>query len=126
MDNLWELRKKGVGLLGAMKGERKPIPFIENTTVAPEMLAEYIKELTVLLDSYDIKYGMFSHVDVGCLHVRPALDMSSLEGSQKVKQITKKVSELVKKYGGLLCGEHGHGYRSEYLKDFFLSESLHI
>lgn len=76
----------------------------------------------MLLDSYDIKYGMFGHVDVSCLHVRPALDMSSLEDSQKVKQITKKVSELVKKYGGLLCGEHGHGYRSEYLKDFFGAE----
>ncbi|APC94818.1 FAD-binding oxidoreductase [Francisella tularensis subsp. novicida] len=127
MDNLWELRKKGVGLLGAMKGDRKPIPFIEDTTVAPEMLADYIKELTALLDSYDVKYGMFGHVDVGCLHVRPALDMSSSEDLQKLKQITKKVSELVKKYGGVLCGEHGYGYRSEYLKDFFgdkLYESL--
>lgn len=73
-----------------MKGDRKPIPFIEDTTVAPEMLADYIKELTALLDSYDVKYGMFGHVDVGCLHVRPALDMSSSEDLQKLKQITKK------------------------------------
>ncbi|QUE31985.1 FAD-binding and (Fe-S)-binding domain-containing protein [Francisella philomiragia] len=122
MDSLWELRKKGVGLLGAMKGDRKPIPFIEDTTVAPEKLADYIKELTVLLDSYGVKYGMFGHVDVGCLHVRPALDMSSAEDSQKVKQITQKVSDLVKKYGGVLCGEHGHGYRSEYIKEYFGQE----
>lgn len=127
MDNLWELRKKGVGLLGAMRGSRKPIPFIEDTAVAPENLADYIKDLTKLLDSYDIKYGMFGHVDVGCLHVRPALDMSSQEDSQKIKQITKKVSQLVQKHGGILCAEHGHGYRSEYLKDYFgkeLYESL--
>ncbi|AIT10115.1 4Fe-4S ferredoxin [Candidatus Francisella endociliophora] len=127
MNSLWELRKKGVGLLGAMKGSRKPIPFIEDTAVAPEKLADYIKELTALLDSYGIKYGMFGHVDVGCLHVRPALDMSTLEDSQKLRQITKQVSQLVSKYGGILCAEHGHGYRSEYLKDYFgeeLYESL--
>ena len=62
---------------------------------------------------------MFGHVDVGCLHIRPALDMSVKEDSDKVVQITKKVTELVKKHGGILCAEHGHGYRSEYLKDFF-------
>lgn len=90
--------------------------------MAPEKLADYIKELTVLLDSYGVKYGMFGHVDVGCLHVRPALDMSSAEDSQKVKQITQKVSDLVKKYGGVLCGEHGHGYRSEYIKEYFGQE----
>ncbi|ASG69015.1 4Fe-4S ferredoxin [Francisella halioticida] len=127
MDSLWELRKKGVGLLGAMKGDRKPIPFIEDTAVAPEKLADYITELTKLLDSYGVKYGMFGHVDVGCLHVRPALDMSSPEDYKKVAKITKKVSDLVKKYGGILCAEHGHGHRSEHLKDYFgeeLYESL--
>ncbi|AXA34208.1 FAD-binding and (Fe-S)-binding domain-containing protein [Francisella adeliensis] len=119
MNSLWELRKKGVGLLGAMKGNRKPIPFIEDTAVAPENLADYIKDLSKLLDSYDVKYGMFGHVDVGCLHIRPALDMSDENDAKKVSEITKKVSQLVKKHGGILCAEHGHGYRSEYLKDFF-------
>lgn len=125
MDSLWELRKKGVGLLGAMKGNRKPIPFIEDTAVAPEKLADYIKELTKLLDSYDVKYGMFGHVDVGCLHVRPALDMSSPEDAKKLTKITAKVSKLVQKYGGILCAEHGHGFRSEYLKDYFGDELYH-
>lgn len=122
MSNLWELRKKGVGLLGAMKGKRKPIPFIEDTAVAPENLSAYIKELTVLLDSYGLKYGMFGHVDVGCLHIRPAMDMSSSKDSKKIKEITAKVSQLVRKYGGVLCGEHGHGYRSQYIKDYFGEE----
>ena len=97
MDALWELRKKGVGLLGAMKGNRKPIPFIEDTAVAPENLADYIKDLSKLLDSYDVKYGMFGHVDVGCLHIRPALDMSIKEDAEKVAKITKEVVTLVKK-----------------------------
>lgn len=119
MNSLWELRKKGVGLLGAMKGNRKPVPFIEDTAVAPENLADYIKELSALLDSFDVKYGMFGHVDVGCLHIRPALDMSDEKDAKKVVEITQKVTALVKKHGGILCAEHGHGYRSEYLKDFF-------
>ena len=122
MDALWELRKKGVGLLGAMKGNRKPVPFIEDTAVAPENLANYIKDLTKLLDSYNVKYGMFGHVDVGCLHIRPALDMSIKEDADKVDKITKEVVKLVKKHGGILCAEHGHGYRSEHLKDFFGDE----
>ena len=119
MDSLWDLRKKGVGLLGAMKGHRKPIPFIEDTTVPPENLADYIKDLTAVLDSYGVKYGMFGHVDVGCLHVRPALDMALQNDSKKVAEITDKVNTLVKKHGGVLCGEHGHGFRSEYVKDYF-------
>lgn len=122
MDSLWELRKKGVGLLGAMKGNRKPIPFIEDTAVAPENLAQYIKELSKLLDSYGVKYGMFGHVDVGCLHIRPTLDMSTKEDAKMVASITKEVVKLVKKHGGILCAEHGHGYRSEHLKDFFGDE----
>lgn len=88
MDSLWELRKKGVGLLGAMKGDRKPIPFIEDTAVAPR-LADYIAELTKLLDCYGVKYGMFGHVDVGCLHVRPALDMSSAEDYKRLLRSQK-------------------------------------
>ncbi|APC96360.1 FAD-binding and (Fe-S)-binding domain-containing protein [Francisella frigiditurris] len=122
MENLWELRKKGVGLLGAMKGDKKPVPFMEDTAVPPEKLADYIKELTVLLDSYGLKYGMFGHVDVGCLHVRPALDMNTEEDMQKITKLTKEVNELVKKYGGLYWSEHGKGFRSEYVKDYFGEE----
>jgi FAD/FMN-containing dehydrogenase/Fe-S oxidoreductase len=119
MSSLWELRKKGVGLLGAMKGDKKPVPFMEDTLVPPEKLADYIKELTVLLDSYGLKYGMFGHVDVGCLHVRPALDMNTKEDMKKIVEITERVNDLVKKYGGLYWSEHGKGYRSEYVKDYF-------
>ena len=122
MNSLWDLRKKGVGLLGAMKGRKKPVPFMEDTAVPPENLASYIKEVTNLLDSYGVKYGMFGHVDVGCLHVRPALDMTTKEDMQKVIQLTKEVNQLVKKYGGVYWSEHGKGFRSEYVKEYFGDE----
>jgi FAD/FMN-containing dehydrogenase/Fe-S oxidoreductase len=122
---LWELRKKGVGLLGAMKGNRKPIPFMEDTAVPPENLADYIVELRALLDRYNLRYGMFGHVDVGCLHMRPALDMNDPKDQALVVKLTKEVNELVKKYAGVYWSEHGKGFRSEYVKDYF-GEELHI
>ncbi len=125
MTALWELRKKGVGLLGAMKGRKKPIPFMEDTAVPPENLADYIVELRALLDRYNLRYGMFGHVDVGCLHMRPALDMNDPKDQRLVVTLTKEVNDLVKKYGGIYWSEHGKGFRSEYVKDYF-GEELYI
>ncbi len=120
--SLWSLRKKGVGLLGNARGERRPVPFVEDTAVPPEHLADYIQEFRALLDSKGLRYGMFGHVDVGCLHVRPALDMKKEEDAQALKDISDEVVRLVKKYGGVLWGEHGRGYRSEYTPTFFGAE----
>ncbi len=69
---IWTMRKKSVGLLGNMQGERRPMPFVEDTVVPPENLADYIREFRAALDRRGLVYGMFGHVDAGCLHVRPA------------------------------------------------------
>jgi len=119
---LWTLREKGVGLLGNSKGERRPVPFVEDTAVPPENLADYIQEFRALLDSHGLRYGMFGHVDVGCLHVRPALNMRDPADEELLHQLSDKVVALVKKYGGVLWGEHGRGYRSEYTPSFFGAE----
>ncbi|MDP6968758.1 MAG: FAD-binding and (Fe-S)-binding domain-containing protein [Gammaproteobacteria bacterium] len=111
---LWELRKKGVGLLGNVKGQRRPIPFVEDTAVPPEHLADYITEFRALLDGLDIRYGMFGHVDAGCLHVRPALNMRDPDDAKLMHHISDAVEQLVRKYGGVMWGEHGKGFRSEY------------
>jgi len=124
ISNLWSLRKKGVGLLGNTKGERKPLPFVEDTAVPPENLADYIREFRTLLESYGLEYAMFGHVDVGCLHVRPALDLKNLEEESWIRELSDKVVELVKKYDGVMWGEHGRGFRSEYTPEFF-GEELH-
>jgi len=116
---LWTLRKKGVGLLGNAPGNRRPVPFVEDTVVPPEHLADYIREFRAILDGYGLRYGMFGHVDVGCLHVRPALDLKDEEDERTLRAISDAVAALVKKYGGVLWGEHGRGYRSEYTPTFF-------
>lgn len=119
INHLWTLRKKGVGLLGNTKGERKPIPFLEDTAVPPENLVAYIAEFTAILEEYGLEYGMFGHVDVGCLHVRPALDLKEPKDEALIRELSDKVVELVRKYGGVMWAEHGRGYRSEYTPLFF-------
>ncbi len=116
---LWTLRKKGVGLLGNAPGNRRPVPFVEDTVVPPEHLADYIREFRAILDAHGLRYGMFGHVDVGCLHVRPALDLRDEQDERLLRAISDEVVRLVKKYGGVLWGEHGRGYRSEYTPTFF-------
>ncbi|MGK7953345.1 MAG: FAD-binding and (Fe-S)-binding domain-containing protein [Xenococcaceae cyanobacterium] len=120
--NLWELRKKGAGLLGNRPGNRKPIAFIEDTAVPPAVLYSYIREFKALLNEYQLDYAMYGHVDVGCVHVRPALDLKLPEDETLIRQLSDKVVALVRKYGGVMWGEHGKGFRSEYTPVFFGEE----
>ncbi|MBU2068851.1 MAG: FAD-binding oxidoreductase [Gammaproteobacteria bacterium] len=120
--NIYAMRKKAVGLLGNTKGKQKPLAFAEDTAVPPENLADFILEFRSLLDSHGLQYGMFGHVDAGVLHVRPALDLCDPEQEQLLRTISDQVVALTAKYGGLMWGEHGKGYRSEYGPAFFGDE----
>ncbi len=122
IEAIYGMRKKAVGLLGATKGQAKPIAFAEDACVPPENLADFIAEFRTLLDSNNLHYGMFGHVDAGVLHVRPALDMCDLGQEALMHQLSDDVVALVAKYNGLMWGEHGKGYRSEYGPAFFGDE----
>lgn len=116
---LWEMRKKAVGLLGALQGKRRAIPFVEDTAVPPENLAPFIRDFRAVLDRHGVDYGMFGHADVGCLHVRPTLDLTDQMDTPKLREISDAVTDLTLRYGGLLWGEHGKGFRGEYSPQFF-------
>lgn len=116
---VYAMRKRAVGLLGNSKGEKRPIPFVEDTAVPPEDLADYIAEFRALLDAHGLEYGMFGHVDAGVLHVRSAIDMKDPEQAVLIREISDQVVALTRKYRGLLWGEHGKGIRSEYSPEFF-------
>ncbi|WP_110642680.1 FAD-binding and (Fe-S)-binding domain-containing protein [Salinicola sp. CPA57] len=120
---VYAMRKRAVGLLGNAKvdakGEKRPIPFVEDTAVPPESLADYIAEFRQLLDVRGLEYGMFGHVDAGVLHVRPAIDMKDPAQACLIREISDEVAALTQRYGGLLWGEHGKGVRSEYSPRFF-------
>ncbi|MCJ2066753.1 FAD-binding oxidoreductase [Methylobacterium sp. J-088] len=119
IERLWTMRKKAVGLLGAAKGDARPIPFVEDTAVPPERLADYIVEFRALLDGKGLRYGMFGHVDAGVLHVRPAIDLKDPDQNGLIREVTEGVVALTAKYGGLLWGEHGKGFRSEFVPETF-------
>ncbi|MFC5694880.1 FAD-binding and (Fe-S)-binding domain-containing protein [Pseudomonas sp. GCM10022186] len=116
---VYAMRKRAVGLLGNVPGEARPQPFVEDTAVPPENLADFIQEFRALLDGYELQYGMFGHVDAGVLHVRPILDMKDPAQAALVRPISDAVAALTHKYGGLLWGEHGKGLRSQYVPAYF-------
>ncbi|UTD56586.1 D-2-hydroxyglutarate dehydrogenase YdiJ [Halomonas sp. MS1] len=119
IQKVYAMRKRSVGLLGNVQGEKRPIAFVEDTAVPPEHLADFISEFRAALDARKLSYGMFGHVDAGVLHVRPALDMKDPEQEKLIREISDQVADLTQKYGGLLWGEHGKGVRSEYGPKFF-------
>lgn len=116
---IWTMRKRAVGLLGNVSGARRPVPFVEDTAVPPEHLADYIAEFRALLDAEGLAYGMFGHVDAGVLHVRPALDLSDPAQEPLIRKVSDAVFALTRKYGGVLWGEHGKGVRSDYVPAMF-------
>ncbi len=117
--SLWNLRSRSVGLLAAMKDKPQGLAFVEDSAVPPDQLADYVEEFRAILDDHKIDYAMYGHADVGCLHVRPMLDMTQQSNREMIRSITDQVATLVKQYGGLLWGEHGRGYRGEYSPLFF-------
>ncbi len=119
IQKVYAMRKRSVGLLGNVQGEKRPIAFVEDTAVPPEHLADFIAEFRAALDARGLAYGMFGHVDAGVLHVRPALDMKDPAQEALIREISDEVAALTQHYGGLLWGEHGKGVRSEYAPKFF-------
>jgi FAD/FMN-containing dehydrogenase len=114
VNNLREMRKRAVGLLGKLPGRRRPVPLVEDTAVPPERLADYIADFRALLDSHQFLYGMFGHVDAGVLHVHPALGMTEPRDNLITREVSDQVARLTAQYGGVLWREHGKGFRSQY------------
>ena len=113
---VWAIRKAGLGLLSNMKGNRKPVPVIEDTAVRPVDLPEYLQEFKQVLEKYKVSCVYYAHIDTGELHLRPVLDLKKLEDQEIFHDIALDVAHLVKKYRGSLSGEHGDGrLRGEFI-----------
>ncbi|MGE0557711.1 MAG: FAD-binding and (Fe-S)-binding domain-containing protein [Burkholderiales bacterium] len=115
----WEVRKAGLNIMMSMKGDGKPVSFIEDCAVPLEHLAEYTDRLTQVFHKHGTKGTWYAHASVGCLHVRPILDMRR-DGAQKMRAIAEEAAEMVRQYKGSYSGEHGDGLvRSEWIAPFF-------
>ena len=112
---LWEVRKAGLNIMMSMKGDGKPVSFIEDCAVPLEHLADYTQRLTEVFARHGTKGTWYAHASVGTLHVRPILDMRR-DGAAKMRAIAEEASAMVREYKGAYSGEHGDGLvRSEWV-----------
>jgi FAD/FMN-containing dehydrogenase/Fe-S oxidoreductase len=120
---VWKLRTMALGLSMAEKGDAKAISFVEDTAVAPENLRDYIAEFLAIIARHGTTAGVYAHASVGCLHVRPVINLKTADGVRKFEAIAGEVSDLVLKYGGALSGEHGDGLvRSPFQEKMYGTE----
>ena len=115
-----EMRKSGLNIMMSMKQSAKPVSFVEDCSVPLEHLADYTQGLTDIFTKYGTKGTWYAHASVGCLHVRPVLDMKLGSDVEKMRAIGEEAFALVSKYGGSHSGEHGDGIvRSEFNEVMF-------
>lgn len=113
---VWALRKAGLGILGGMKGDAKPMGVIEDTAVAPKRLPAYMKDFREMLDRLGAKCVFYGHISTGELHLRPIINLKTKEGRELFRNIAKETARLVKKHRGSISGEHGDGrLRGEFI-----------
>jgi Fe-S oxidoreductase len=118
--DIWEVRKAGLNIMMSMKGDGKPVSFIEDCAVPLEHLAEYTDRLTQVFHKHGTTGTWYAHASVGCLHVRPILNMKDAAGAHKMRAIAEEAAAMVRQYKGSFSGEHGDGLvRSEWIEPMF-------
>jgi FAD/FMN-containing dehydrogenase/Fe-S oxidoreductase len=108
-DDFWKVRKAGFSLLMAMVGDAKPIAFVEDTAVSPDRLPAFYDRFERIVSRHGLRAACYGHADVGCLHIRPIINVKTIKGVEQVRSIAREVSDLVLEFGGSMSGEHGDG-----------------
>lgn len=117
---VWETRKAGLGLLMGMKGDAKPVGFVEDAAVPIEHLPEYVRRFDEIVTAHDTTASYYAHASVGLLHNRPIVNLKSETDIEKMHDIARAVRDLLMELGGAMSGEHGDGLvRSEWIESMF-------
>jgi FAD/FMN-containing dehydrogenase/Fe-S oxidoreductase len=118
--SIWKLRKAGLGLLLGMKGDRKPIAFVEDTAVDPKHMTQFVPRFREIFAKYDTEGAYYGHCSVGCLHIRPVINLKTARGLEQVRAIANDITDLVLEFGGTISSEHGDGRaRSPFLERMY-------
>ena len=126
IQKVWRVRAGGLGVLMSMRGDVKPLPFIEDAAVPVEHLADYIGRLeTFCREELDTGMAYYAHASAGCLHVRPLINAKSASDLAKMPQIMNFAVELLGDYGGVLSSEHGDGRSRSWLNPHFFGAELY-
>jgi FAD/FMN-containing dehydrogenase/Fe-S oxidoreductase len=117
---IWKLRQAGLGLAMSETGDTKGIAYVEDTAVAADRLPEYIDRFDALVRENGTTASYYAHASVGLLHIRPAINMKTVEGVGQFERIAEQVADLVLEFGGALSAEHGDGLvRSPFQRKMF-------
>ena len=123
--NVWTVRKVGLGLLMSVKGDHKPIPFIEDAAVPVEYLSEYVSRIEDFCHDLGTDVGYYAHASAGCLHIRPLINAKDAKDIDKLPEITAFSVELLGEYGGAFSSEHGDGRARSWLNERFFGKDLY-
>jgi FAD/FMN-containing dehydrogenase/Fe-S oxidoreductase len=122
-EQVWTVRKEGLGLLLSAVGNVKPWPSIEDLAVPIERLGEFVRQMEHIMREHGTQAYFFAHASAGCLHIRPLLSLKDAKGIATMRAIAEQAVALVISLGGSVSGEHGDGLaRSEWLQDLFGEE----
>ncbi|MDA7946709.1 MAG: FAD-binding protein [Hyphomicrobiaceae bacterium] len=124
---IWEVRKSGLNIMMSMKSEGKPVSFIEDCAVPLEHLADYTERLTEVFEKHGTKGTWYAHASVGCLHVRPVLNLKLEKDADTMRDIAEEAFEMVREYKGAHSGEHGDGLvRSEFHETMYGKKTVDL
>ena len=118
--SIWKLRKAGLGLLFGTHGDAKPLAFVEDTAVDPKHLATFVARFREIFARHEVEGAYYGHCSVGCLHIRPAINIKTPRGIDQVQAIADEITDLVVEFNGTISSEHGDGRaRSPFLERMY-------
>lgn len=123
--NVWDVRKAGLGLLMSIKGDHKPIPFIEDAAVPTEHLAEYVEKIGHFCEERETRVAYYAHASAGCVHIRPLINTKEASEIAKIPEILEFAVDLLQGYGGALSSEHGDGRARSWMNERFFGPDLY-
>jgi len=124
-NEVWAVRKVGLGLLMSLKGDQKPIPFIEDAAVPVKHLADYVAEIEQFCNELGTEISYYAHASAGCLHIRPLVNTKVATEIAKLPKIGQFSVDLLRGYGGALSSEHGDGRTRSWLNESFFGPDLY-
>ena len=124
-EKVWDVRKAGLGLMMNVPGDAKPLPFVEDCAVSPEHLPDFVRRFDEIVTSNGTRAGYYGHASVGCLHIRPLINLKDQEGVDRMVSIAEEIGDLVLEYGGSMSGEHGDGLVRSWFNRKMFGEQLY-
>lgn len=124
-DHIWACRKAALPLLMGIPGNRKPIAFVEDTTVDPPRLPEFVARFQEIIHRAGTRGAFYGHASVGCLHIRPLIDTKNRDDLARMRRILDEISDLVLEFGGAMSGEHGDGLARSWLNEKLFGPELY-